>query len=1135
MNAQAFQVRVTLERIEVLDDHDPLWFNPGEIRFGSCVTVAGDRTRRRLERFPTVGVYRMHAGVQVIERTIFDAPVTAREDLTIEISGVEEDFLTPDDELAPYARRLSGDPSEWAGRYGPDDEVADPEARGDWRLWYRVDVTPQSHLVVSDPSWGPNHVDEMIRAERVDEDGNFDPTMWMRARSHRKRMLDPDPLDDMPVDPELDSETRAGATLDDRRLAVRPASDPLGIRTPGHTGRFVEVEGEGTLGGYAELAIGISLEEMAGIDPGSLRVFRWDPRRERFAVIRRSGMMPDGNVVWAKVNKPGLYGVFGLPADAARRTTLQMLKELSTWDEAFRAADIEYSFIDPICLVILCADSLGGLVQDLDRLRAIGLDDTFGIDPRELGALPLDAKGRPIGPRPRTVATEREAGGPVGGPGGVPDLPNWPRRGDICEECLGFRDPPGGIFGIPEVDLLDGVILPPPFLPDRRCTSWESVGPTNLGGRVQSLSWHPTSSNVVYAGDSQGGVYRSTNGGNTWRAMMSGELTLAVGAVAVSPSSPNVVYAGTGEYNGFRYQSGVGVYKSTDSGNDWDLTGGASLNTRYSKLIVHPTDPQIVFGAGPSGVERTTDGGETWTLILTGQCSDIVLDPNDSGTLYAGMEDGRGVQVTADALAAAPLWNPMNAGLTQAQNHSTNPNQNYIRLAAGDDAGTTVLWLQINSLSDPWPGPDAPTSTDYKLSVYRWDGATWNLVRDRNDVSYLNWCSVVACEPNDPDVVYAGGVGLEWSSDGGATWNGLGGGHADQHAIAFDPNNPNRTIIGNDGGLYRYTRGPAETTWNYPAANTHHVTIQFLNVAVSETGVFRVAGSTQDQGVLWNDHLGTTYDGLGGAEWGPVDIFALDGNIIMWDPHNDRGPVLQRTDNGGLTRRDADNGLGGLWVNELAIHPTDSDTILVATPAQDGTQAAIHLSTDGAAPAPATGFAQVQALGSNVRDIAFAPGSPNRVYAAVGNDIWGSDDTGQTWQELAQGPAGWPSIASVAVDWRDENLIYITYTNGGVRPVHRGVVDVGAPAIDWTDISGAAAFSSLPDVPAHRVVVDPLWSERLYVATDIGVFRTLDDGDWWYPFDEGLPNALVNDIAYRRAGRTLYVSTFGRGFYRRAI
>jgi hypothetical protein len=576
------------------------------------------------------------------------------------------------------------------------------------------------------------------------------------------------------------------------------------------------------------------------------------------------------------------------------------------------------------------------------------------------------------------------------------------------------------------------------------------------------------------------------------------------------------------------------MYRSTDGGIDWDLTGGASLNQRYSRIVIHPTKNQIVYASGEAGVERTMDGGETWELILTGACSDLAMDPNDADTLYAGMEDTRGVQTTSNARAAVPTWAALNNGLTQAQNHSTNPRQNYIKLAAGGDAGTTVLWLQINSLPDPWLGADPPTWTDYKLSVYRWDGTGWQLKRDRNDVSYINWCSTIACEPANPQVVYAGGIGLEWSSDDGANWNGLGAGHADQHAIAFDPNNASRTIIGNDGGLYRHTRAAAETVWDYSAVNNSHVTIQFLNVAVSETGAFRVAGSTQDQGVLVNDHVGTDYNGLGGAEWGPVDIYALDGNIIMWDPHDDRGPVLQRTDDGGIHRRDANNGLGGHWVNEVAIHPSDPDTVLVATPTQDGDSPAIYWSSDGGADPPATGFTQAATFSSNIRDITFAPGSPNRAYAAVGSTVWASDDTGQNWTQLVAGPL-WPTIASIAVDWTDENLIYITYANSGVRHVHRGVVDFGATTIEWTDISGREDFSSLPDVAAHRVIVDRYRSERLYVATDIGVFRTLDDGDWWYPFDEGLPNALVNDIAYRTAGNELYVSTFGRGFYRRSI
>ena len=1126
VDSHEYRVRIVLERIEVLDDLDPFWCNPGEVRFSSRVVPARDSTRAVTTRFPTSGVYRMHPAMQVIEGEIFDDVIFAGEDLTIEIAGIEEDVFTSDDEFPLYERRFTGDPPDWAGRYGPDGVEA-PEPKGAWRLWLRIEVTPAAEVVARDPDWGPNFADELLRDQRRDRGGKFDPNLWNRALAHRGRMRPSHPLDDLPTEPRFEEETRACAVLNGEAIGVELVENPLQVRTPGATGRVVQVVGKAAFEDYADLAVGLMLEEIAGLDPGSIRLLRWDDRRRRFAGVPRSGMSPDGRYVWAKINKPGIYGAFGLPADPARRTTLELLRSVVTWDTALQSTDIGFSFIDPICLVILCADHLRDTTRSVARLQQLGLEYEIGIDPRTLGDLPLDEKGRPIGPRPRQ-------GSPLGP--GVPSLADLPPGRDWCEECLGLRDVPGGIIGLPEIELLDPHIFDPSWFYPRRpaCAQWDSIGPTNLGGRVQALAWHPTDSSIVYAGNSQGGVYRSTNGGTTWRAMMSGELTLAIGGLAVAPSNPAIVYAGTGEYNGFRYQNGVGMYRSTDGGEDWDLTGGASFNLRYSRIVVHPTDPQVVFASGNAGVERSLDGGETWQLILTGGCSDIAMDPSAPDTLYAGMEDARGVQTTTDARAAAPTWTAMNSGLTQAQNHSTDPRQNYIKLAAGSAGGDTVLWLQINSLPDPWPGADPPIWTDYKLSVYRWDGSSWQLRRDRNDVSYWNWCSTIACEPANPQVVYVGGVGLEWSSDDGATWNSLGAGHADQHAVAFDPNDPNRTIVGNDGGLYRHTRTATETTWNYAAANTSHVTIQFLNVAVSQTGTLRVAGSTQDQGVLVNDHVGTDYDGLGGAEWGPVDIYARDGNIIVWDPHRDQGPVLQRSDDGGATRRDADNGLGGRWVNEVAIHPADSDILLVATPAQNGNPAAIYRSTDGAAPAPATGFIQAATFTSTVSDIAFAPGTPTRVYSAVGNTVWASDDTGATWQALVAGPS-WASIASITVDWDDEDLVYITYRNAGIRHVHRGEVNLAAATISWTDISGRRDFSSLPDVPAHALVIDRYASERLYVATDIGVFRTLDGGDWWYPFDEGLPNALVNDIALRVTGHRLYVSTFGRGMYSREI
>jgi hypothetical protein len=1093
----------------------------------------------------------MYPGEQIIERVIFEGVLQESDSLEIAISGLEEDFFDLPDSFERYLRRFQGNPNDWAGSYQPGDEARDPEAKADWQVWYRIEVSPAGVDVRPPTDWGQVLFHEEFIEERTDVSGRFDPEMWIKAREHKRQMRRPIPQEDDPGGTAPDGEDRASLIgSDGQEIPLNMTTHPAPGSAFADPNRVVHVPGEGHMG-EAALKIGVAVDELTGINPATLRIFKWDPRRGGFRLITRSGLGGDGTYVWAKVNSPGAYAVFGLPSDRARLDTARIACLLKPWGKfSSTLPSGNRPFIDRICQLILCADMFEDQLQDIEILEEMGLGDVIGRDLAVYGDMVLDAKGKPVGPRPLLKPGPGRFGNGAPGEPGPSDAPLPPTGGpgtrsfggDLCEQCFGAV---GGILGRP--DGVENQIFDDPGifeLPDppirATCTSWTSLGPTNLGGRVKSMAFHPTSPNIVYAGNSQGGVFKSANGGASWWPLMSGELVLAIGAIAVAPSAPNVIFAGTGEYGGW-YQQGVGIYKSTDGGNDWDLMNATS-NNRFSKIVIHPTDPQRVYASGNAGVERSVDGGVTWTLILTGQVSDILLDPTDPTALYAGCEDNRGVQRTNNAQAAVVNWNPMNNGLTLVTNHSTNPWNNYLKLAATvDSGGDTVLWCQLNSLPDPWTGADPPTWTSYGITVYKWTGSAWDDRGTPGGTSYSDWCSVIAVEPGSPDVVYSGRNGAYWTPDGGTNWYTLGTGHADNHAIIFDPTNPLRTLAGNDGGIYKHTRtvnadgSPAETNISYTDSNTGHVTIQLENISVSQLGSFGIGGATQDQGVLVN-HVGSDWDGIGGAEWGALDVYARDGDIIMWDPKYDQSLPLQRTENGGTLKRNANNGLGGRWVNEIAMHPTNSLLVLAATKSQTvggaAQTAAIFRSADGGAALPATGFTSVQQFTGNVNDITFSPSNPNRVYAVTANgQLWSSADAGVNWGQVGNGPLGGLGIASVTVDWGDPDLIYVTYKNTGVRHVH--VSDDGGAT--WDDISGALPHTSLPDIPVHRLMVDNRFSETLYAATDIGVFRTTDGGDWWYPFDEGLPNAIVNDIDYRPSSQKLYVSTFGRGAYSRLI
>lgn len=335
-------------------------------------------------------------------------------------------------------------------------------------------------------------------------------------------------------------------------------------------------------------------------------------------------------------------------------------------------------------------------------------------------------------------------------------------------------------------------------------------------------------------------------------------------------------------------------------------------------------------------------------------------------------------------------------------------------------------------------------------------------------------------------------------------------------------------------GAYQF-RG-FDTDWKYESSNHKLVTIQFYNLSVAQAPPFAIGGSTQDQGILKSDGS-TVYVGLGGNEGGLFEVDPNNGNTIYWDPWDGD---LRRTDSGTSTgQRDATNGIESIngdipSLYALAIHPNDSDILISACPGPDDKKR-VYRSSDGAAPAPASGWGLVvDNVGNRVRNIVFAPSDNSKVYFTTDNgEVWRSDDTGQTFVRVSDASLPSGDLRGLAVDWNDPEVVYVSYRGSGLGFGHVWMSEDGG--VGWRDISGALPHTRLPDLPFSAIVQQYNRPETLYASTEVGVFRTTDGGDWWYPFDEGLPNAVVTYMDYRRASNTLYVSTIGRGMWRRQV
>jgi len=685
---------------------------------------------------------------------------------------------------------------------------------------------------------------------------------------------------------------------------------------------------------------------------------------------------------------------------------------------------------------------------------------------------------------------------------------------------------------------------------------WQNIGPApmqdsqigsqhvNVSGRVTALAIDPRNSQVVYLGAAMGGVWKTTNGGDSWTPLTEGLPSQAIGAIAIAPSNPNVVYVGTGEPSlGLDNYYGVGLYKSTDAGKTWEHLGrDVFTGVGTVRIVVHPSNSNLVYVAtaatgvrGPTlpirGIYRSTDGGRTWKVLVGCRdcmgASDLIMDPHDPNVLYAAFW-GYGIFKSTDGGAH---WSQLRQGLPDA-------NFRNIRLAISS-SNPNVLYAGFEyHVPGRFTGGLVFKSTD--------GGASWTWLRNAP-----NYCTgqcwydnVVVVHPRNADYVYLGGsANYIWqpvfrvkevvvrSTDGGSTWEDLSPNdspshtlHPDVHAIAFAPSNPNVVWVGNDGGVWRSRDGGR--TWE--DRNTNLSTLQFTGVSVHPADVHVVYGGMQD-----NNKAKTT----GNTVWQALDVG--DGGFAAIDPFNPRvyygsryGISFQRNDNNGSAPLDdwpvkvqgIDKNDRALFYAPFALDPSTPGVLYY------GTFRLYRTTNRGDSWTPIspdlTGGEKTR---GRISAIAVAPSDPKTIYVGTSDGyVQVTTNTGATWQNVTSSilPKRW--VSRIAVDPRDSRVAYVVFngfdTHTPDTPGHVFKTTNGGQS--WQDISG-----DLPDIPALSLVLDPDHAGVIYIGTDIGVFRTVDGGRHWTLFGEGLPTTPVVDLIYHRETHTLIAATHGRSVY----
>ena len=666
--------------------------------------------------------------------------------------------------------------------------------------------------------------------------------------------------------------------------------------------------------------------------------------------------------------------------------------------------------------------------------------------------------------------------------------------------------------------------------------SWEFRGPLNIGGRITAMAVDPTRFDTIYLGGATGGVIKSIDGGSSWQPIFDDIPSLSIGAMVMDPSDPETLYVGTGEANGgggsVSY-GGSGVYRTTDGGNSWQHLGLEDSH-HIGRIVVNPNDPDVIFVAvvgllygtnSERGVYRSTNGGDTWERVLflseqTG-CIDLVVNPDNPNILYAAMwERERGPDFRDYGGEECGVWRSLDGGDTWQELVSGLPN---------NQADVGRIGLAIARSNPQVLYAIYADNIGFFDGVYRSDdgGDSWSRTNDGNLSNLYSsfgwWFGNIRVDPADPNSVYVLGLDVYKTTNGGNSWFFSSGSmHVDQHDLIVHPQDSSWVLAGNDGGAYISQNGGSSYTKlpNIPFTQFYTCEIDFQNPE-------RIYGGTQDNGT--NRTLTGNLD-----DWSR--IWGGDGFYVLVDPTDNQFVYaesqfggLVRSTNGGTTFFGATAGVIGTdrnnWNSPLVMDPNQSQTLYF------GTQR-VYRSTNRAASWNAiSGDLSDGPGGGNltfgtVTTIAVAASDDQVIYAGTDDgNLWVTQNLGDTWTSISDGlPKRW--ITRVAVSPDDASIAYVTLSGFRESKNLPHIFKTNDAGQSWVDIS-----HNLPEAPLNDVIVDPASPNQVFVAGDLGVYRSRNTAGDWALLGMGLPLAPVADMTFHHPTRTLLAGTYGRSMY----
>lgn len=691
---------------------------------------------------------------------------------------------------------------------------------------------------------------------------------------------------------------------------------------------------------------------------------------------------------------------------------------------------------------------------------------------------------------------------------------------------------------------------------------FRNLGPAVGGGRITAVTGIPGKPNIYYVGAAGGGVFMTQDGGLSWKPIFEKQNTASIGAIALAPSNPSLVWVGTGETN-IRNDviTGKGVFFSPDAGATWNFMGLKDAG-QISNIVIDPRDPNVVYvgvlghawGPNPErGVFRTTDGGKNWQKVFfvdeNSGVSSLIMDPHNPMVLFAGVWPARrhpwilesggaggGIYRSEDG---GNTWKKLTEGLPDGligrvglAAAPSNPRHIYALV----EAKNGILW----------------DSTDL--------GDHWRMVSNNHNLDARPfYFSQLVVSPKDESKVYFLSFGIVLSEDGGKTARTIGQRvHPDHHAMWIDPEDPDRIIDGNDGGVY--ISSDAGRTWRY----LDNLPIeQFYSVADDDSTPYNLCGGLQDNNGWCGPSNSLSRGGITGYDW--ITVTGGDGEYAVPARGKDTHIVYTDSQNGAIQRVNTENGLSHFvrpyiegvqlkkpadlkyrfnWTSPIAVSYTDPKEVYIGGnvlfKSTDGGEHWSPISpdltrNDKSKQETSGGAIEYDISGAETFDcilsISISPLDPKIIW--VGTDdglVQMTRDGGQHWENVTKNIANlpeWGRLQQIEASPTDPNTAYAAFD------FHE--VDNNRPYVFKTHDSGktwTAINQGLPqDDPARVIRENPNRKGFLVLGTDTSLFYSTDDGAHWTQIKSNFPTASIYDIKFIRKTHDVVVATHGRGLF----